>query len=143
MVLTEPTLVGREKELEELQRCLDSAVEGKGKTVFVSGEAGSGKTRLINEFLSKASKKGITLLYGWCLSDAAVPYFPFVEAFRTYFSTNEEAPTEDQRALSLQPPAKLESASIEGYGITTWLSRLSHTVKPGTVASASPQVWKD
>ncbi len=33
-VLTEPVLVGREKELEEQQRYLDSAFEGKRKTDF-------------------------------------------------------------------------------------------------------------
>jgi len=36
--LAEPVLVGREKELQERQSLLDSAVEGRGKTVFVSGE---------------------------------------------------------------------------------------------------------
>jgi Cdc6-like AAA superfamily ATPase len=45
-ILAEPILVGRERELEELQRYLDSAVKGKGTTVFISGEAGSGKTRV-------------------------------------------------------------------------------------------------
>jgi Cdc6-like AAA superfamily ATPase len=45
-VLAEPVLVGRERELEEPELLLNSAVEGKGKTVLVSGEAGSGKPRL-------------------------------------------------------------------------------------------------
>jgi predicted ATPase len=50
-VLGEPVLVGRERELEALDSFLNSAVEGKGKTVFISGETGSGKTRLTREFL--------------------------------------------------------------------------------------------
>jgi Cdc6-like AAA superfamily ATPase len=45
-VFSEPVLVGRDRELEELQAFLNSAIDGKGKTVFVSGEAGSGKTRV-------------------------------------------------------------------------------------------------
>jgi predicted ATPase len=45
-ILAEPVLVGRERELEELRRYLDSAIEGKGSTVFISGEAGNGKTRI-------------------------------------------------------------------------------------------------
>ena len=53
-VLAEPVLVGRERELEQLQHYLDLATQGKGATVFVSGEAGSGKTRLVNEFLARA-----------------------------------------------------------------------------------------
>ena len=39
-ILSEPVLVGRERELEELSGFLDSAIEGKGTTVFVSREAG-------------------------------------------------------------------------------------------------------
>ena len=58
-VLAEPVLVGRERELQELESFLKSAAGGKGKTVFVSGEAGSGKTRLTREFLNLAKKKGV------------------------------------------------------------------------------------
>jgi hypothetical protein len=35
-VLAEPVLVGRERELKELQSFLYSAVEGKGTTIFIS-----------------------------------------------------------------------------------------------------------
>ena len=52
-VLAEPVLVGREKELEELQQFLKSAIEGKGKTVFISGEAGAGKREFLNDYDSK------------------------------------------------------------------------------------------
>ena len=89
-ILAEPILVGRESELKELKKILKATLEGKGNTVFVSGEAGSGKTRLTNEFLNYAKDKGITVLSGWCLSNAAVPYFPFVEAFDSYSLTNED-----------------------------------------------------
>ena len=81
MVLSEPVLVGREEELGELQHSLDSVLSGKGKTIFISGKAGSGKTRLINEFLNITRKREITILFGWCLSNTTVPYFPFIEAF--------------------------------------------------------------
>jgi len=40
----EPVIVGKERELEELMHYLDSAVQEKRTTVFISGEAGSGKT---------------------------------------------------------------------------------------------------
>ena len=63
MVLSEPVLVGRKEELEELQRSLDSVLLGKGKTIFISGEAGSGKTRLTNEFLKSTRKREITILF--------------------------------------------------------------------------------
>ena len=88
--LPDPILVGRKSELKELKRFLDLSLEGKGTTVFISGEAGSGKTRLITEFLEKAKEKDVTILVGWCLDDAAVPYFPFVEAFDSYTAISED-----------------------------------------------------
>ncbi len=143
MILTEPTLVGREKELEELQRCLESAIKGKGKTVFISGEAGAGKTRLINEFLTKAIKKGIIVLSGWCLSDAAVPYLPFAEAFRKHFAADDET-IEGSNVRDASTLPKLQPVGIEEYGITAWVSGLSRPIKQGKdCMAASPQVWKD
>ncbi len=124
-VLTEPVLVGREKELEELQRYLDSAAKGKGTTVFVSGEAGAGKTRLITEFLRKTKRTEVTVLKGWCLSNAPVPFFPFFEAFNTYFT--DEQSEENENTLE----------------VTGWLKGPSEAGKVGRIPAISPQVWKD
>jgi len=82
----EPKLVGRDHEIEQLIKYLNSALNGKGTTVFVSGEAGVGKTRLVNEFLTLAKKKGTGIFAGWCLSEANIPYFPFRESFSSYIS---------------------------------------------------------
>ncbi len=122
----EPVLVGRDKEMEQLMRCLASASDGKGTTVFVCGEAGIGKTRLINEFLSLAKKTGAKILRGWCLSEAAVPYFPFAEAFNSYLSTMSDAKTKTALARHLGITGwlrgpKLESDKREHLGITGWL----------------------
>ena len=124
-VLAEPALVGRERELEELQLLLDSAVKGKGSTVLVSGEAGAGKTRLVTEFLKTAKKSDIIVLTGWCLSNAAVPYFPFFEAFNVYFSGG------------------LEKADSENVELKSWLLGPAETERFGKSQVISPQVWKD
>ena len=142
-VLAEPVLVGREKELEELQHYLDGAVEGKGNTVFISGEAGSGKTRLTHEFLNAARKKGVAIMAGWCLSDAAVPYFPFIEAFNAYFASFDE---EEQLTSLQQPGVKIGGAAqigFEGREIADWLAGPKPLEKIGKPEPLSPQVWKD
>ncbi len=120
-VLAEPILVGREKELGELQRYLHSSIEGRGTVVFVSGEAGSGKTRLTTEFLNYAKDSGITVLAGWCLSNVAVPYLPFVEALDSYSPLNHEANKPTSQQLEAE----------------TWLKG------PDNNQSMSPQAWKD
>ena len=85
--LSNPVLVGRSNELSALNKNLDAVLNANGQTIFISGEAGSGKTRIVNEFVERARKKEINILYGWCLSNAGVPYFPFIEAFSAVFSS--------------------------------------------------------
>ena len=46
--------VARENELAILQKHLDAAMRGQGRICFVTGEAGSGKTALVNYFLQQA-----------------------------------------------------------------------------------------
>ena len=144
-VLAEPVLVGREKELEELHAFLKSAVEGKGKTVFVSGEAGSGKTRLAREFLKAAVRKGVAVMAGWCLSDAQVPYFPLIEAFNSYFASSSETQLVDSLSEPGKPfgPSEPFQMITQERGISAWLTGATPTLKPGGTGFISPQVWKD
>ena len=141
-VLAEPVLVGRERELEELKRYLDLVIEGKGQTILISGEAGSGKTRLTQEFLNVAKTRGVAVLAGWCLSDAAVPFFPFIEAFNSYFATFEE----EEHANFQEPGAKVGrpgQIGIQGQEIVTWLAGPKPLEKMGRPEPLSPQVWRD
>ena len=103
----EPALVGRDEEIKQLKLCLDSALSGKGTTVLIHGEAGVGKTRLVNEFLALAKKMGAKVLSGWCLSEAAIPYFPFTEVFKGYESTISDE--------------KARLTMTKQLGITGWL----------------------
>jgi tetratricopeptide (TPR) repeat protein/KaiC/GvpD/RAD55 family RecA-like ATPase len=143
-VFSEPILVGREKEFEQLQIFLNSALASKGKTVFVSGQAGSGKTRLVKEFLNLAKKRGVAVLCGWCLSNAAVPYFPFFEAFSQYF-------TGDQSEEGEIVIPKLEEVNSgftqqlgpQALGITAMLMGPNDASNSGRPQTFSPQAWKD
>jgi pentatricopeptide repeat protein len=127
-ILSEPSLVGREKELEQLQSFLASASARKGKTAFISGEAGCGKTRLSNEFLEIARNKGVAVLVGWCLSNAAIPFFPFVEAFDSYLSENEDV---GQGAIS------------HFIGLKSWLIGTNKGKDNQKFEAITPQVWRD
>jgi KaiC/GvpD/RAD55 family RecA-like ATPase/tetratricopeptide (TPR) repeat protein len=145
-VLAEPILVGREHELEELQLFLDSAVAGKGATVFVSGRAGTGKTRLVNEFLNSARQKNETaVLTGWCLSNADVPYFPFIEAFSAYYSTLNEkndyaSPQQNQIQAS---SGDWERVGNEESDLNSWLKMPEKSGSTKIPGYLSPQALKD
>jgi hypothetical protein len=77
--------VGRRQEMDELKAALDNALSGRGSLVMLVGEPGIGKTRLAEEFGVYAGLRGAQVLTGRCYEgEVALPYRPFVEAFRQY-----------------------------------------------------------
>ncbi len=78
----QPTFVGRREELNELKELLANAGQGQGSTIFISGEAGIGKTRLVSEFMGQAEKKEAKIIRGWCLPECLEPLMPVKEALR-------------------------------------------------------------
>ena len=59
-------LVGREEELDLLQRCWSSAKAGEGQVVLLSGEAGIGKSRLTAALLERLAGEPHTRLRYFC-----------------------------------------------------------------------------
>jgi predicted ATPase len=78
-------LVARGAELAEARELWRRAQEGRGHYLLLSGEPGSGKTRLAREVIVQATLDGAVVLSGACYEyEAATPYLPFVEAFRRW-----------------------------------------------------------
>lgn len=78
-------LVGRDSELDALLRSWNRATSGHGGMVLISGEPGSGKTRLARELMDYARITGGAVLSGGCYElEAATPYLPFVEVLRSW-----------------------------------------------------------
>ena len=74
-------VVGRDHELATLHAQLDSACEGHGRTVFLVGEAGIGKSRLAQVAAAEAEARGLAVLRGRAVPSATpVAYRPLSEA---------------------------------------------------------------
>ncbi|MGV9630506.1 ATP-binding protein, partial [Streptomyces sp. NPDC003487] len=74
-------LVGRDRELTRLLGALEHARAGEARAVLVAGDAGVGKTRLLDEVAERATGRGVRVLTGHCvdLGDVGLPYLPFTE----------------------------------------------------------------
>jgi ABC-type oligopeptide transport system substrate-binding subunit/DNA-binding SARP family transcriptional activator len=76
-----PSFVARERELAQLNGSLDLALAGHGQVVFVTGEAGAGKTALLQELGRRAQETYTNLVVasGNCnaYSGLGDPYLPF------------------------------------------------------------------
>ncbi|UCE16315.1 MAG: tetratricopeptide repeat protein, partial [Candidatus Bathyarchaeota archaeon] len=82
-------LVDRENELSTLKGRLDGVLRGEGSLVFVTGEAGIGKTRLLMELKAYAKLRGALFLVGNCYREGAVPYRPWVQIIGEYFRRSQ------------------------------------------------------
>jgi DNA-binding CsgD family transcriptional regulator len=83
--VAEAGLVGRRRELDELDCALSAAAAGSGRVVVVHGEAGIGKTGTVAHFAQAARTAGAVVLWGACYKRGlARPYGPWVEALGGY-----------------------------------------------------------
>jgi DNA-binding NarL/FixJ family response regulator/tetratricopeptide (TPR) repeat protein len=83
--VSSPEFVGRSEELGVLQAALERAAGGDAAAVFVAGESGVGKTRLLRELQRRAEEAGARVLRGDCVAFGAgeLPYSPIAGALRS------------------------------------------------------------
>ena len=95
--VSSPRFVDRRRELLAIEAALETSRGGRGSVVFVGGEAGIGKSRLISELAGRAEREGMTVAVGECLplGDGELPYAPVVGALRSLMAQREGSELEE------------------------------------------------
>ncbi|MGN6867721.1 MAG: helix-turn-helix transcriptional regulator [Solirubrobacteraceae bacterium] len=121
--LVSPVFVGRGTELSSLIAGLESAAAGEPVVVLVGGEAGVGKTRLVEEAAARARAEEARVLAGSCIEvgGEGLPLSPVVDVLRTLM---RQMPPDDLEEIL--GPARIE------------LARLLPELDPHTPASGAP-----
>ena len=101
-------LVGRERQLAELEGALLEAADGRPALAFVAGESGVGKTRLVCELARRAGERGVRVLSGDSveLAEGQLAYAPLVTALR------QLARDRDPVLEELPAPVRTELAAL-------------------------------
>ncbi len=115
------TLVGREGEGDILEEAVAGLSVGRGGTYLVSGDAGAGKTTLVESVLSRAD---IQVLRGGAHGGGAEPYGPLRTALRGYLRSSADGP--DQVEL---PPMVLPLLMPTPGGVPP--ETMAEDVRPG------------
>ncbi len=92
-----PAIVARENDLASLDAALARARAGSRQAVFLSGEAGAGKTTVVDHFLARAGSfgSGVLVLHGQCLETSGLhePYLPLLDGFERLVRDGETSET--------------------------------------------------
>jgi DNA-binding CsgD family transcriptional regulator len=110
--------VGRTEELRRLLGLLERAERGRPAVGLIAGDAGVGKTRLLDELAARAEGRGVRVLVGGCMEvgDVGLPYVPFVDAFRDLGSRPGEAEVAAPLAAALPSLGRLLPELATGSG---------------------------
>ena len=114
--------VGRDDELDALERALAAAAEGARRTVFVTGDPGAGKTTVVEALLAAAEEQAPAAGLGQCLDHRGPgePYLPVLDAL----------------ARMARGPHGDRLAGVLADRAPTWLPHLPALVAPEQLASA-------
>ena len=124
--LAHPLVVGREAELTRLHTCFATVLQGRRQIVFVTGEAGIGKTTLVEAFLRQlGAEAGPWVGLGQCIEHYGTgeAYLPVLEALGRLGRTSDGAPV---------------VACLRQYA-PTWLGQMPALLPLETPAAVQPQ----
>jgi class 3 adenylate cyclase/AAA+ ATPase superfamily predicted ATPase len=132
-------LIGRKMELVQLREAVENLRQGKGRIFSVYGEAGTGKSRLVEEFKTSLDLEEIQWLEGHAYAYSQnIPYFPLIDLLNRVFQIEEADPPEKIRE-------RIESGIEDLVGkkddIIPYLGSLYSLSYP-EVEDVSPEFWK-
>jgi predicted ATPase len=102
--------VGRISQLNRLRNLFDEVRGGTSRIVFVAGESGIGKTRLVKRFLDSLSEDSTVLTsLGYCVEGhgGIEPYYPVLDAL-TQLIRGEAGPMVAHTLMSIAPSWALQ-----------------------------------
>jgi DNA-binding winged helix-turn-helix (wHTH) protein len=128
---TANTVQGRDTELTKMRGWLERALAGERRTIFITGEAGIGKTTMVQAFLEQAAQvPGILVARGQCLEHygAGEAYLPVLDGFsrlcrsragtRVLDLLRQQAPSWLAQMPSLIPQSERENLQSQVGGAT-------------------------
>jgi len=115
-----PPLAGRENELQILRQALAAGAAGRGSLILLSGPAGIGKTRLLEEATAATDSTGIAAGTGVALMEAFILYHAWNEALRALHLDHllHEEPPPRLQGLYLVSESGLPVARAERPGFS-------------------------
>jgi class 3 adenylate cyclase/tetratricopeptide (TPR) repeat protein len=132
-------LVGRKVELAELSESVENLRVGKGRIFSIYGDAGTGKSRLVEEFKATLDLAEIQWIEGHAYAYAqSIPYFPIIDLLNRVFQIEEGDSSEKVRSKLESGIKQLINNDEDMVPYVGGLYSLSYQ----QLEEVSPEFWK-
>ncbi|PQP34435.1 hypothetical protein C6A37_07810, partial [Desulfobacteraceae bacterium SEEP-SAG9] len=132
-------LIGRKVEIDQLGEAVENLREGKGRIFSICGDAGTGKSRLVEEFKTNLDLEEIQWLdghaYAYCQN---IPYFPMVDLLNRVFQIEEADP---QEKIKEKVESGIRNLVGEKEDVIPYIGSLYALIYP-EIEDVSPEFWK-
>lgn len=92
------SFVGREAELDRLDRALELATRGEAAAVGVVAEPGIGKSRLYHEFAQRCRTEGVEIFEAQAQAHGkSIPFMPILQMLRSFYGIGDQDPEQMAR----------------------------------------------
>ena len=132
-------LVGRKAEMAQLSEAVENLSKGKGSVFSIIGAAGTGKSRLIEEFKESLNLNRIQWREGNSFAYAQnIPYFPLIDLISKAIYIDEG---DSPNTVKTKLESSIDALIGEKEGIAPYLGSL-YSLDYSEISEVSPEFWK-
>jgi DNA-binding CsgD family transcriptional regulator len=139
-----PILVGRDDILEIADAAVADAEDGQGRALLFAGEAGIGKTRLVQSIVRRARAKGFRYTGGdLAPQDADVPLAALRDLFRTMRAVDDGLGDLGDELLARTDQAAANGDAYSRTLVLDLVDRIRHRIDRPTILRFEDLQWAD
>ncbi len=132
-------LIGRKVEMSQLKEAGQQLLDGKGAIFYITGDAGTGKSRLIEEFKATLDLNRIQWREGHSYPYASnIPYFPLMNLLSRAWQIEEG---DSRERLKQKIEAGITNLMGDGKDVIPFIGSL-YSIKYSEIENISPEYWK-
>jgi class 3 adenylate cyclase len=132
-------LIGRKVEMSQLKEAAQRLLEGKGAIFYITGDAGTGKSRLVEEFKATLDLNRIQWREGHSYAYASnIPYFPLMDLLSRAWQIEDG---DSQERLKQKIEAGITNLMGDGKEVIPFIGSL-YSIKYPEIENISPEYWK-
>jgi class 3 adenylate cyclase len=132
-------IIGRKAELTQLREAVEQLRRGRGRIFSICGDAGTGKSRLIEEFKSSLDLEDIQWIEGHAYAYSQnIPYFPLIDLLNRVLKIEEGDPPSKVKE---RVDSGIENLVGKKESIVSFVGSL-YSLRYPEVEDVSPEFWK-